>query len=312
MDLDEVADELYEVPPEEFIALRKARQDEARADGDKALVQEIGALHKPSSAAWVCNLLVRHEPDEIAALVELGGLVREAQESLAGDQVRALDVQRRQLIAALTRQARSLAYDRGHAVSSAVATQVEETLRAAMADPEAGEALLSGRLTAPMSYSGMGTTVVRPELRLVPPPTPERSPEPDRTTRKGDAGARRRAREEEARRAAEERHRQELAQARRAAQEATALADEAQAAAERQRDRVDELDARRAELQARVTELAEELAGAEREATEAVAELKRAERRRQTAERQVDDAVAARDAAVAHAQRLGADASDDA
>ena len=92
MDLDEVADELYEVPPEEFIALRKERQDEAKADGDKALAKEIGALPKPSAAAWVCNLLVREHREEIENLVELGTLLREAQENLAGDQLKALDV----------------------------------------------------------------------------------------------------------------------------------------------------------------------------------------------------------------------------
>ena len=105
VDLDEVADELYAVPPEEFIALRTARQDEAKADGDKALAKEIGALPKPSAAAWACNLLVREHREEIEGLVELGDLLREAQENLAGDQLRALDVQRRQLLTALTRQA---------------------------------------------------------------------------------------------------------------------------------------------------------------------------------------------------------------
>ena len=63
MDLDEVADELYAVPPEEFVALRTTRQDEAKADGDKALAKEIGALPKPSAAAWACNLLVREQRD---------------------------------------------------------------------------------------------------------------------------------------------------------------------------------------------------------------------------------------------------------
>ncbi|MBN1096482.1 hypothetical protein JKP76_10845 [Blastococcus sp. TML/C7B] len=169
MDFDEVADELYEVPPEEFVALRKERQDAAKADGDKALAKEIGALPKPSAGAWVCNLLVREQRAELEDLVELGDLLREAQENLAGDQLRALDVQRRQLVTALTRQARALASGRGHPVSTTVATQVEETLRAAMADPDAGRALLTGRLTSPMSYSGLGTTVAKPDLRLVHP-----------------------------------------------------------------------------------------------------------------------------------------------
>ena len=198
MDLEDVADELYRVPPEEFIALRKDRQDEARADGDRALAKDIGTLPKPSAAAWACNLLVRAHRAEIEELVELGNLLREAQQNLAGAELKALDVQRRRLVAALTQQARTLAHQEGHPVSTSVAAQVEDTLRAAMSDPEAGEALLSGRLTSPMSFSGgLGTTSARPDLRLV------RSPraEPPAETGTDDAGAAT-AREDLGRRAA--------------------------------------------------------------------------------------------------------------
>src|SRR3954465_14189771 len=194
MDFDEVADELYEVPPEEFIALRTARQEEARADGDKVLATAIGALPKPSTAAWVSNLLVRAQRPEIEGLVELGELLREAQQNLAGDAMRALSSQRSQLLGALTRQASALARARGHRISSSFPDQVEETLRAAMAAPEAGEALLPGRLTSPMSYSGLGTTVSRPDLRLVRPPAGERTPaKPPRrpaSPRRGPSGGR--------------------------------------------------------------------------------------------------------------------------
>ncbi|RBY76215.1 hypothetical protein DQ239_14580 [Blastococcus sp. TF02-09] len=317
MDLEQVADELYEVPPEEFVALRTTRQDEAKAEGDKALAKEIGALPKPSAAAWACNLLVREHRTEIEDLVELGDLLRAAQENLAGDQLRALDVQRRQLVTALTRQARGLAAGRGHPVSTAVATQVEETLRAAMADPDAGQALLTGRLTSPMSYSGLGTTVSKPDLRLVHPAprhtrTTERSEKPARTRapakQAGESAADRRAREqEERRRAAEEKRRRELAEARAVEQEATAAADEAAALLEEQRQRTEELAARRSELQARVDELADQLAEAEREVADAAAALKREERRRAAAEREAADAAEARDRAAAHVASLGGD-----
>jgi hypothetical protein len=319
VDLDEVADELYDVPPEEFIALRTARQDEAKADGDKALAKEIGALPKPSAAAWVSNLLVRAQRPEIEGLVDLGNLLREAQENLAGDQMRALDIQRRQLIAALTRQARVLANERGHPISTAVATQVEETLRAAMADPEAGEALLSGRLTSPMSYSGLGTTVSRPDLRILRPPGAGRTPpprpgRPAATPLRPSADERKRARErerEEARHAAEERRRRELEEARRAADEAAALADEAQAAAEDERQRIEELDARRASLEARVAELTDQLSHAEGEVAEVAGQLKRAERRRKSAEHEAAEAVVARERARARAAELAGSAPDE-
>ncbi len=309
--LDEVADELYAVPPDEFVALRKQRQDDARAAGDRTLAREIGALPKPTAAAWVCNLLVREQRAQIKGLVELGDLLRQAQESLAGDQLRALDRQRSQLLTVLTRQATALAREHGARVGSTVETQVADTLRAAMADPEAGEALLSGRLTGAMSYSGLGTTGTRPVLRLVT-PRPDRPRETSRARgetaparRSREEDARRaaeeeaRRREEEAHRAAEERRRGELAEARAAAQEATALAAEAVAAAEEERHRVDDLDARRADLQARVAELADELSRSEEEAARTAEELKRAERHRRTAERHATEAAAARDAALA-------------
>jgi len=85
MDFDQVADELYAVPPEEFVARRTEHRDDARADGDKALAAAIAALPKPSIPAWVCNLLVRAHRAEIEGLVELGGLLRDAQAELAGD-----------------------------------------------------------------------------------------------------------------------------------------------------------------------------------------------------------------------------------
>ena len=314
MDLDEVADELYEVAPEDFVALRKQRQDEVKDDGDKALAKEIGALPKPSAAAWVCNLLVRAQRKEIENLVELGDLLREAQESLAGDQLKALDVQRRQLVSALTRRARALAAERGHPVSTAVATQVEETLRAAMADPDAGQALLSGRLTSPMTYSGMGTTVSRPDLRLVQPPKTERPaaarPEPaPRKEPAGDAAERRRREQEERQRAAEERRRRELEEAQAAAEEASAAAEEAQEALAEHRRQVEELTARREQLQARVEELADQLADAERQVADTASALKREERRRAGAERETADAVEARDRAVARVESLTGEAS---
>jgi DNA repair exonuclease SbcCD ATPase subunit len=316
MDLDEVADELYAVAPEDFIALRKTRQDEARDDGDKALAKHIGTLPKPSAAAWACNLLVRAHREQIEGLVELGSLLRDAQENLAGDELKALNRQRAQLLAALTRQASTLAREQGRPISTSVADQVEDTLRAAMTEPEAGEALMSGRLTAPMSYSGMGTVTGRPELRLVPPPAPAKDGVP-RTVRKkaapaagqGEPAAERRERErEERRKAAEEKHRRELARARLAADDAEAAAGEARSAADEHRRQAGELAARHADLEGRVEELADQLAAAERDAAEAAAAHKRAQRRSAAADREAAEAADARDralAAVHHLQEQG-------
>jgi hypothetical protein len=313
MELEEVADELYEVPPEDFIELRTARQDEAKAEGDKAMAKAIGSLPKPSLAAWVCNLLVRAHRTEIEALVELGDLLRDAQQNLAGDDLRALNTQRGQLLNALTRQASSLARERGQRIGTNIAGQVEDTLRAAMADREAGEALLTGRLSSPMSYSGLGTASARPDLRLVPPPKPEPrtaskpAPAPAKKAVKPDresAAARREREREEARRAAEEKHRRELARAQEAAERAKETADEAQSAADEQRRQAQQLALEHADLQSRVEDLADELAEAERHAAEAAAALKRAQRRSAAAEHEAADAADARDRALAAVEHL--------
>ena len=279
---------------------RTTYEQQARADGDRALAAEIKALGKPSTPAWVCNVLVRHHREEIENLVELGGLLREAQENLEGDQLRALDVQRRQLVNALTRQSRALANQLGHPVSGAVGQQVEETLRAAMSDPEAGEALLEGRITAPMTYSGLGT-IARPTLRVVPPPR-EKRPAREPTTDKGRSSAE--ARREEARRAAEERLRREIDDARRALEEASVAAEEAAGTADEERRTAAELAARHDGLVDHVEELTLELARTRDEATRLGSERSRAERRREAAERRSVEADRARDRAQAALDRL--------
>ena len=197
-------------------------------------------------------------------------------------------------------------------MSTAVATQVEETLRAAMADPDAGRALLTGRLTSPMSYSGLGTTVSRPDLRLVHPPrrsapAPPREAGARRPAKQpaGESAADRRAREqEERRRAAEEKRQRELAAARAAVEEATAAAEEAAARRRSSGSRPRSWARAGTALQARVDELADELAEAERAAADAAAALKREERRRAAAQREAAEAADARDRAVAHLDAL--------
>jgi hypothetical protein len=311
VELEEIADELYRLPPEEFIAARKQRETAARADGDRELAAEIARLGKPSTAAWVANLLAYEQPDEVAQLVELGGLLREAQDNLAGDELKALDVQRRKLVAALTRQARALAYEQGHRVSTGVADQVEETLRAAMVDPDAGAALVAGHLTTALSYSGLGTPK-RADLRVVAPPRDKPAPArarkeaPARTRSGEESAAQRRAREkaEAERRAAEQRRRRQLEEARAALDEAAAAAVETAAAEEAERATLEELRERAQRLEARIEELAEELDRVREEHTEVGHERSRAERRHSAAQRRAGDAARARDRARRHLDEL--------
>ena len=325
MDLDDVADELYGVPPEEFVAARTEARDRARAAGDKQLAADIAALPKPATAAWASNLLVRAQRAEITQLVELGGMLREAQRSLSGEQMKELGRQRSQVVAALTRQARALAHQQGHDVSSAIAEQVEGTLRAAVADPDAGQALLGGRLTAPLSYSGLGPVdlggaVATPSRAggRTPPRTSSRASSRASTGARArapsmrpgagqeDRAARERAAQEQRRREAEEQRRRELAQAELDAAEAAGVARDTAAAAGTAEQRATGARAAEDELRARVAELEEELRRAQQRVRMAGTELQEAQRRAEAATRRAQTAASIRDRAQARVEQLRA------
>jgi hypothetical protein len=152
--VDEAADELYGLPPEEFTAARDERVRAARAAGDRKLAAALGRLRRPTVSAWVLNLLVRDQPEVGEQLVELGGELRRAQEQLSGAALRELAAQRQRLVSALVRSARKLAAEAGHPVSAATAFELEQTLHAALADPEVAAEVGSGRLVKPVTRTG--------------------------------------------------------------------------------------------------------------------------------------------------------------
>jgi len=243
-----VADELYARPREEFIATRDARAKQARAAGRRDLAAAIGKLRKPTSAAWIVNLLAREQPDEVRGLVKLGEALRAAHGTLDGAALQQLSRRRHQVVHALVQQARSLARKAGYPASEAVAREVEATIVAALTDPAAARELAAGRLATSLSITDLGepdwfgdTTAAQPAHR-------PRSPDPAPGTRseqdeRRDAARRelKAAREESAKAdAAREASRCALAEAEdraREAAEAVRLVEEQLEAAERMRDR---------------------------------------------------------------------------
>jgi len=147
------ADELFALPLNDFTPRRDALVKEHKADKD--LAAALKALRKPSLAAWVVNLLVRREPQQVDQMLTVGVALREAQANLDGEELRVLTRQRRQLTAAITTQARGLAGQVGVKVTEAVAEQVEATLTAAMVDEAAAAAIRTGLLVAPITTTGV-------------------------------------------------------------------------------------------------------------------------------------------------------------
>ena len=137
MDLERVTDELYGAPPERFTARRDELARQAAAEGDKALAASVRALRRPTAAAWVVNHLVRQDLEAVEALVALGERMREAQSTLSGAQMRALSRERQSVLRDLVRHAAALA---GGSVSASVTSEVEQTLRAVIADADASAA----------------------------------------------------------------------------------------------------------------------------------------------------------------------------
>ncbi len=162
----EVADELYSLSPAEFTAARDDRARELRAAGQRELSAEIKKLARPTASAWLVNQLARRAPDELTRLFDVGDALHEAQRTLAGDRLRELSSQRRQVVADLLPVAATLAEDAGQPASAAVLGEVRATLEAALADPQAGDAVRSGHLTKALAYAGLGEVDLTAALAL--------------------------------------------------------------------------------------------------------------------------------------------------
>lgn len=154
-DLLEIAEALYALALADFTPHRDARVRELRSV-DRDLAARVKALRKPSTAAWVVNLLARRDAEQLDGVLDVGVALREAQAAMSADDLRALTRQRRQLTAAVAARARALASEDGLRVSQAVADQVEATLTAAILDESCAAAVRSGMLVTALSTTGVG------------------------------------------------------------------------------------------------------------------------------------------------------------
>lgn len=265
-----IADDLYGVPPADFIAQRASRVRELAAD--KPLAARVKELRKPAPAAWVVNLLLRERGDDLERVLSLGVDLRAAQEALDRGEITRLAKERRALVTDLARDGALLARDAGQKVPPAVVDAVAATLDAGLADPEAADAIRSGRLLRPLQTIGFEPVDLAEAVAV-----------PDA----GSRAAQKRAAERPRPRAIDDSD-AELARARSRADAAVARAErDAAEAAEEFGD-----------LETRLREARRALAAAEREA-EAL------ERQRTSAEAALEEAHATLDTARARRRDLG-------
>ncbi len=172
--LAEVADELYGLPPREFTAARDERARVVGAAGRRDEAAAIRKLARPTTSAWLVNQLSRGAPDELARLFEVADALQEAQRTLAGDRLRELSAQRRQVITELLPVAAAVAGQAGQPASPAVLEEVRATLEAAVADAGARDAVRSGMLTRALAYAGLGAVDLAAAAALAPASPAER------------------------------------------------------------------------------------------------------------------------------------------
>jgi hypothetical protein len=226
MDLDEIADELYGLAPEDFTAARNAKAKEAKAAGEAELSDQVKALSKPTAAAWLANQLAREHLDDLESLALLGEEMREATAALDGARLRELTPKRHEQVDSLVKQAVALAKGADRKVSADVAQKLRETLDVALVDPAAAQAVRSGQLTSALRHVGFGVVDESGEPSNVVLLAPRRSVR-GATTKK--AAAKKAAAKDEA---AEKQAAKRLAAAEQAAVEAEAVLDAAEARAD--------------------------------------------------------------------------------
>jgi hypothetical protein len=272
-EFDAIAAELYALPPADFTAARNARAGLAAP----AVAKRVKALRKPTVSAWAVNLLARD--GQLADAVELSAALREAQDDLDSAELSRLGRQRRQLVAALAKQAVGLAEEAGGTLSAAARDDVEKTINAAVMDAAAAAAVLTARLVKPLEAGDIDPAALADAVGGSLPGAVTPPPRDDLADRRARRAAEKAAREAERLANAAER---ELARvdARRA---------KAQERVDHVRERIDDLRRDLAALEADEQVAVGKLDAVESERSDAAAKAKEAAKESARAQSALDD-----------------------
>ena len=299
-ELARVARELYGLPPEAFTAARTDAVKQARAAGDRELAKAVGGLRRPAVAAWAVNLLVREREGLLDQVTSMGDSLREAQAQLDGEALRELTRQRRRLVTAVTAEVGAVAASHHHPLSAAASRQVEETVQAALVDPQAAAAVRSGLLVSSLTATGVGAADVVDSVAIPaaigltarprPMPAPKRaelSVVPDLQETPNEVAAAKEAERKQAQQAVEK-ARDDADDARRRVRKAAKRVEKVQA---RTLQAAEELE----EARRRVVELEHELETLDEDAVEADERKERADQRYVDAQEALEEAQTALD-----------------
>jgi hypothetical protein len=159
---DSRLDELYREHPDEFVSGRNQLAKDLRAAGDRDEAERVKKLRRPSAAAWLLNRAALTSPAHLEEFAAASRALEEAQRRAiegrdkGAEEWRAAAAGERDAIAAVLDLAARLARDAGHPATERALELAGDTLRAATADPELRERVLSGRLERERSGATLG------------------------------------------------------------------------------------------------------------------------------------------------------------
>ena len=215
MSVEEIADRLYSLPPEEFTAARNEAERELRKAGEREQADHVKALRKPAAAAGAVNRLVRAHRVQVETFLDAAAKLRDAQFAGKGDLAAAAQAER----AALDELV-ELAGD-----------SVRPTLEAAAVDDDVARDLLAARLVREPEPPGFGTLLAHAEAPRTKSATTKKS-RPVKLARPDDSAARSRLQEAKkilrAAEAEEQQAQHDLTQKQREVEQAQAAIEKAQ------------------------------------------------------------------------------------
>jgi hypothetical protein len=142
-------DDLFGVPPDEFVAARDALARELKEAGRADAARSVKSLRRPTVGIWALNRVARDHPKEIDSLLEAGAGLRRAQERLlkggSTTDLRGASSKRRAQVAKVTELALAALRQAGRGIDPH-REAVAATLEAATVDQEVGDLLRRGRL----------------------------------------------------------------------------------------------------------------------------------------------------------------------
>lgn len=161
-------DELYLVPPAEFIAARDELVRRLRAEGDRDGAAAVARRRRPTASVWAVNRLAHDDPDLVAGLLAAAADVDRAQRSSEGSALRDGSSRLRRLLDDARRRASALLEASGPAVTPQLQRRLDSTLQgAAASSAQTRQALLAGHLDVDVDPAGFVAEPVEDAAEVV-------------------------------------------------------------------------------------------------------------------------------------------------